>query len=168
MKKFMLVFLIISVGINLYLLKDKWPSKAAVEKEIANSNVDEVVKFLKDSKVFYIATIDGDKPQLRPFGAVLNIDGKLSLCTGSFKNVYKQIEINPQVAISTMNGDKYIRISGTLFNNTTEENRQKFFTQDPSLEQLYKDNPQEFQVLSFESATAIIRDMGTYEEIINI
>ena len=59
----------------------------------------EVYEFLKEAGTFYIATIDGDKPRVRPFGVVNIFEDKLYIQTGKRKNVSKQIEINNNVEI---------------------------------------------------------------------
>ncbi|MDR0676468.1 MAG: pyridoxamine 5'-phosphate oxidase family protein [Elusimicrobiota bacterium] len=149
---------IFSIGGVLY---SKSPSK--------NVNVDKVVKFLHNSKVFYIATIDGDKPRVRPFGVSLNIDGKVAICTGAWKNVFKQIQGNPNVEISAMTPDgKWIRLEGNLINTTTKKNRNKFFDFVPSLKELYKDKIEDFQVLSFEKGIATIQNTDGEIETIEL
>ncbi|HQA60830.1 MAG TPA: pyridoxamine 5'-phosphate oxidase family protein, partial [Tepidanaerobacteraceae bacterium] len=67
--------------------------------------MEKVLQFLRDSKVFYLATVDGDKPQVRPFGVVSVIDGKLYIQTSKAKEVYKQMIQNPNIAICTMGKD---------------------------------------------------------------
>lgn len=52
----------------------------------------EVYEFLKSSGVFYLATIDSDKPRVRPFGAINIYNDKIYLQTGKIKPVSKQIE----------------------------------------------------------------------------
>ncbi|MDR2427316.1 MAG: pyridoxamine 5'-phosphate oxidase family protein [Endomicrobium sp.] len=143
---------------------------AASKKEKKMENVDKVVKFLQDSKVFYIATIDGDQPRVRPFGVALNIDGKVSICTGAFKNVYKQIEKNPKVEISAMSSDgRWIRVSGSLVNVTNEENQQKFFAAAPGLSDIYAgDKRKDFTILSFKNAIATIENISTEKEVIEL
>ncbi|MDR1940896.1 MAG: pyridoxamine 5'-phosphate oxidase family protein [Endomicrobium sp.] len=136
------------------------------------SNTDKVVKFLQDSKVFFIATVDGSQPRVRPFGVALNIDGKVSICTGAFKNVYKQILANPKVEISAIspNGDKWIRISGELENITTESNQQKFFAAAEGLDKLYSgDKRKDFTILSFKSGSiAEIESFAAPKETITL
>ncbi|WP_370853881.1 pyridoxamine 5'-phosphate oxidase family protein [Megasphaera sp.] len=39
----------------------------------------EVAAFLQHCKPFYLATMDGDKPQVRPFGALCEFEDKLYL-----------------------------------------------------------------------------------------
>jgi uncharacterized pyridoxamine 5'-phosphate oxidase family protein len=143
---------------------------AASVKGDKMESTDKVVKFLQESKVFYIATIDGDIPRVRPFGAVLSIDGKVSICTGSSKNVYKQIEKNPSVEISAMTPDgKWIRLSGSLVNVTNEANQKAFFDAMPELKKIYSGNKiKEFTILSFTKGIAIIEDFSGYKEVIDL
>jgi uncharacterized pyridoxamine 5'-phosphate oxidase family protein len=58
--------------------------------------MNEVLQFLEDNPVFYIATVDGDTPKVRPFGFVMEYDGKLCFCTSNQKNVYRQLKGCPK------------------------------------------------------------------------
>ena len=62
--------------------------------------MNEVLKFLQDCGTFFIATVDGDKPEVRPFGAAIEYEGKICLITNKQKAVYKEIMANPNVAIT--------------------------------------------------------------------
>ncbi|MDR0571761.1 MAG: pyridoxamine 5'-phosphate oxidase family protein [Rickettsiales bacterium] len=133
------------------------------------SSTDKVVKFLQEAKTFYIATVDGEQARVRPFGVAANIDGKVSICTGSEKNVYKQIQKNPRVEISAMTDDgRWIRLYGSLVDNTTTINQGKIFEVMPSLRNMYKNNLSTFRVLSFNSGRAIIQDFSGYKEEIEL
>jgi uncharacterized pyridoxamine 5'-phosphate oxidase family protein len=132
------------------------------------SNVDKVVEFLQNAKTFYIATVDGDQARVRPFGVAANVDGKISICTGSEKNVYRQIQENPKVEISAMTGDgKWIRLSGVLVDNTTTVGQNKMFDLAPELKNMYKDL-NKFRVLSFQSGRATIHDFSGHTEEIEL
>ena len=79
----------------------------------------ETYEFLKKSGVFYLATIDDDKPRVRPFGAINIFEDKLYIQTGKVKNVSKQIQINVRkiiVKISTLcyNKHKVLPCGGRL------------------------------------------------------
>ena len=77
--------------------------------------MNEIVNELLKVKVFYIATIDGDQPRVRPFGSVLEYEGEAYICSGNFKDFYKQIKANPKVELCGMYPDfDWIRISATL------------------------------------------------------
>jgi uncharacterized pyridoxamine 5'-phosphate oxidase family protein len=171
MKKFFWSLLILSIALNAAFIYGKFfygKHKALTAGENMR-NTEKVVKFLQDAKVFYIATIDGNQPRVRPFGAALNINGRLSLCTGARKNVARQIKANPNVEISAMLPDgRYIRVAGSLENNSTAENRLKFFNYMPHLAELYKGKENEFVVLSFSGATATIADMSGNSETVEL
>lgn len=83
----------------------------------------EVAAFLQHCKPFYLATMDGDKSQVRPFGALCEFEDKLYLITTNKKAVYRQMKQNPNVAICGMYEDKWIRISGQVEEDTRREAR---------------------------------------------
>ena len=67
--------------------------------------MDEVYKFLKENPIFYVATMDGDQPRVRPFGVVALFEGRLYLQTGNVKPVFKQMMANPKIELCTMGKD---------------------------------------------------------------
>ena len=78
--------------------------------------MEEVYKFLKENPVFYVATMDGDQPRVRPFGVVALFEGKLYLQTGNVKPVYKQMTANPKIELCTTSKDgaKWLRVAATV------------------------------------------------------
>ena len=69
--------------------------------------------FLNETGMFFMATVDGDRPRLRPLGAVLEEDGKLIFGVGDFKDVYHQMQKNPNVEIVACKRDgHWLRYSG--------------------------------------------------------
>jgi len=113
-------------------------------------------EFLKECGVFYIATIDGDKPRVRPFGAINIFEDKLYLQTGKVKNVSKQIELNPNVEISGMNNGKWIRLEGKLVRDDRIEAKTAMLDNNPELKSMYKAEDDNTEVLYFTDATATI------------
>ncbi|MDR2029213.1 MAG: pyridoxamine 5'-phosphate oxidase family protein, partial [Treponema sp.] len=61
--------------------------------------IEEIIKFLLENKVFFLATIQGDQPRVRPMGFVMEYEGKLSLCTNNRKDMYRQMKENPKIEI---------------------------------------------------------------------
>ena len=53
--------------------------------------MDKVLKFLKDVETYYLATVEGDQPRVRPFGTAHVFEGKLYIQTGKVKDVSKQL-----------------------------------------------------------------------------
>ena len=116
----------------------------------------EVYEFLKNCKVFYLATVDKDKPRVRPFGALNIFEDKLYLQTGKIKNVSKQIEKNPNVEISGMYEGKWIRLEGKLVRDDRLSAKVSMLDNNPELKALYKAEDDNTEVLYFENAKATI------------
>ena len=116
----------------------------------------EVYEFLKKAGTFYIATVDGDKPRVRPFGVVNIFEDKLYVQTGKIKNVSKQIEINNNVEICTFLNGKWIRVEGKLISDDRIEAKKSMLDANPSLRSMYDENDDNTEVLYFKDATATI------------
>lgn len=114
----------------------------------------EVYDFLKNCGVFYIATIDNDKPRVRPFGAINIFEDKLYLQTGKVKDVYKQIEINPNVEISGMYNGKWIRLEAKLIKDDRIEAKKSMLDNNPELRGMYSEDDPNTIVLYLKDAKA--------------
>lgn len=75
----------------------------------------EVYDFLKKCGVYYLATVEGDQPRVRPFGTVDIFEEKLYFQTGKNKKVADQLKANTKIEISatTPDGGHWIRLTGT-------------------------------------------------------
>lgn len=79
----------------------------------------ETYKFLKENtQVNYVATINGDKPSLRPFGDPLLFNDKIYVITNKQKDVSKQIVENNNVCIVAYDGENWIRINCKLIDDS--------------------------------------------------
>ena len=117
--------------------------------------MEEVVKFLKDAGAYFLATVDGDQPKVRPFGTAEIFEGKLYIQTGKSKNVSKQIAANPKVQICAMNkAGEWLRITGTLVEDDRLEPKVHMLDAYPSLKAMYKPEDPNTQVLYFKDAEA--------------
>ena len=128
--------------------------------------MEEVQKFLKDCGVYYLATINGDKPEVRPFGTAEIFEGRLYIQTGKNKDVYKQIIANPNVAISAFNGSNWIRISGKLAVDDRVEAKKDMLDKNPNLRGLYNELDDNTIVLYFESGVATISSFTEAAKVI--
>lgn len=97
----------------------------------------EVYEFLKKSETYYIATMDGDQPRVRPFGTVDIFEDRLYIQTGKIKNVSKQIHANPKIEICGMAGDQWIRIEAVAVEDDRNEARQHMLDTYPMLKGMY-------------------------------
>ena len=116
----------------------------------------EVYEFLKECRTYYLATIDGDSPRVRPFGTAEIFEDKLYIQTGKKKDVYKQIKNNNNVEICAFNGNKWIRLSGKLIEDDRIEAKKDMLDKNPNLRGMYNENDDNTCVLYFENAKAII------------
>ncbi len=116
----------------------------------------EIQDFLKECGVFYIATIDDDKPRVRPFGVIEIFENHLYIQTGKSKNVSKQIQNNPNVEICGFKDGKWIRVSGKLVRDDRVEAKKYVLDQNPSLRGMYNELDDNTEVLYFETGKAII------------
>ena len=116
----------------------------------------EVYDFLKKCGVFYIATIDNDKPRVRPFGALNIFEDRLYLQTGKSKNVSKQLQANPNVEICGFTEGKWIRLEGKLIRDDRLEAKVSMLDNNPELKNMYSAEDDNTEVLYFENAKATI------------
>ena len=116
--------------------------------------MDEVYEFLKKCGIFYIATVEGDKPRVRPFGVINIFEGKLYIQTGKSKNVSKQIQINPNVEICGFIDGKWIRLEGKAVRDDRREAKKSMLDANPELRSMYSEDDDNTEVLYFENAKA--------------
>lgn len=116
--------------------------------------MEEVYEFLKKCGTFYIATIDGDQPRVRPFGVVNIFEGKLYIQTGKSKNVSKQMQINPKVEISAFMDGTWIRLEGTVVRDDRREAKASMLDANPMLRSMYSEDDDNTEVLYFDKAKA--------------
>ena len=115
-----------------------------------------VVDFLKKTGVYFLATVDGDQPEVRPFGTAEIIDGKLYIQTGHVKPVARQIAANPKVAICAYNGKEWLRVNATLVEDPRVEVKKAMLDAYPELRAMYNENDGNTAVYYLKDAKAII------------
>lgn len=116
--------------------------------------MNEAYEFLKNCKTFYIATMDGDQPRVRPFGVVNIFEDKLYIQTGKSKNVSKQMQENPKVEICAFNEGKWIRLTGEVVRDDRREAKESLLNANPVLKSMYSADDDNTEVLYFKNATA--------------
>ena len=102
--------------------------------------MNKVVETLKAVGVFYVATIDGDSPRVRPFSSVTEFEGHVYLCSGNFKPVYRQLSGNPHVELCGMygNGTEWLRVSAVAVEDNRLEAQQAVLDDPTGPKQLYR------------------------------
>ena len=117
----------------------------------------EVYEFLKACGIYYLATIDGDRPRVRPFGTIDLFDGKLYFQTGKVKAVSQQMKSNPKVEISAAAPDgRWIRISAEAVLDDNVEAQKHMLDAYPNLKAMYTAGDGNTEVYYLKNAAAQI------------
>ncbi|SCW56829.1 Uncharacterized protein, pyridoxamine 5'-phosphate oxidase (PNPOx-like) family [Ruminococcaceae bacterium YRB3002] len=125
--------------------------------------------FLKEAGVFYLATVDGDQPKLRPLGLHLEMDGKVLFGVGDFKGVYRQLKANPKCEIACAKPDgHWMRYTGTAVFETDPKYAEAALESAPYLRDIYNETTgNKMEMFHLEDATCVeIVVMGEGESLI--
>ena len=114
----------------------------------------EVLDFLKAAGTYYLATVEGNQPRVRPFGTAAIFEDKLYIQTGKVKNVSKQIQANNLVEICAFTEGKWLRVEGRLVRDDRYEAKAYMLDQYPNLKAMYSAEDDNTEVLYFADATA--------------
>ena len=130
--------------------------------------MEEVFELLKKIGTYYLATVDGDKPRVRPFGTVDLYNGKLYIQTGKKKDVSKQIEQNPNVELCAFQDGVWVRVAGKLVNDDSREAKKHMLDNYPNLRGMYNEDDDNTQVLYFEDGVATIYSFTSQPKVIKL
>ncbi len=114
----------------------------------------EVLEFIRKCGTYYLATVEGDQPRVRPFGTVELFEGKLYIQTGKIKPVSKQLQANPKAELCCFADGTWLRVSGRLIRDNRREAKKHMLDAYPSLRGMYSEDDDNTEVLYFEDATA--------------
>ena len=128
--------------------------------------MERVCKFLKEAGIYYLATVEGNQPRVRPFGTAHIFEGKLYIQTGKVKPVSKQIAQNPKVEISAFKDGVWLRLAGELVNDDRIEAKKSMLDTYSNLRGMYDENDDNTQVLYFKNGTATFSSFTAPEEVI--
>ena len=116
----------------------------------------EVYDFLKKCNTYYLATMEGNQPRVRPFGTVDIFEDKLYIQTGKSKSVSKQMKANPKIEICGMSDGKWIRIEAVVVEDDRIEPKEQMLDAYPQLKAMYSAADSNTQVLYLKDAVATI------------
>jgi len=112
--------------------------------------MNEVLQFLTENPTFYLATVDGDLPKVRPFGFVMDFEGKLCFCTSNQKDV--------EICTASKTG-QWLRLKGNAVFNTSKQSQQAALDAAPFLKNMYSVDDSIFEIFYIDHAQATISDM---------
>ena len=125
-----------------------------------------ILDFLKAAGTYYLATMDGDQPRVRPFGTAHIFEEKLYIQTGKVKPTSKQIAANPKVELCAVKDGTWLRLSGELVEDDRVEARKSMLDAYPELRSIYDENDGNTQVFYFKNATATFSSFTASPETI--
>jgi uncharacterized pyridoxamine 5'-phosphate oxidase family protein len=129
----------------------------------------EVLDFLKENKVFYLATTSSAKPHVRPMGFVMAYNGKLTFCTSNQKDMCKQLAANPNVEICCVAANfETLRICGTVVFCTSAETQQKALEVMPALGKMYAVGDGKFEIFYLDNAQAVCQTMAGEKKLLTV
>jgi len=118
-----------------------------------NEKLAKVLKFLDEAQTYYLATMEGDQPRVRPFGTALVFNEKLYIQTGKIKPVSHQLKANPKAEICAFKDGKWVRIAGELVEDENREVKTLMLEKMPVLRNMYNEDDGNMQMLYFNKAT---------------
>ncbi len=127
-----------------------------------------VVDFLKNAGTYYLATVDGDQPRVRPFGTAHVFEGKLYIQTGKKKDVSKQLQANPKAEICAFADGTWLRVAGKLIEDDRREARVSMLDAYPELKAMYDPDDGNTVVYYFEDAVATFASFTAAPEVIKL
>ena len=125
-----------------------------------------VYDFLKKAEVYYLATVEGDQPRVRPFGTAHIFEGKLYIQTGKVKPVSQQIGVNPKVELCAFTEGTWLRVAGELVEDDRVEAKKSMLDAYPMLRGMYNENDENTQVLYFKHAVATFSSFTAAPEVV--
>ena len=128
--------------------------------------MERVCKFLKEAGVYYLATVEGDQPRVRPFGTAHIFEGKLYIQTGKVKPTSRQLMANPKAEICAFHNGAWVRVAGELIEDDRVEARASMLDAYPNLRGMYNENDGNTQVFYFQNATATFSSFAAAPETV--
>lgn len=102
------------------------------------SNIEKVCTFLKEAGTYYLATVEGDQPRVRPFGTAHIFEDKLYIQTGLVKDCAKQMIANPKVEICAFKNGTWLRVAAEAVLDGRIEAQESMLADYVSLQKMYK------------------------------
>ena len=128
--------------------------------------MEKVCQFLKEAGVYYLATVEGDQPRVRPFGTAHIFEGKLYIQTGKIKPVAKQIASNSKAELCAFKDGTWLRVCCELVEDDRVEARKSMLDAYSELRRMYDENDGNTQVLYLKNATATFSSFTAAPEVI--
>jgi len=116
--------------------------------------------FLKRVGTYYIASVDGTQPRVRPFGTINLFENRLYIQTGKKKDFARQITANPKIELCAFDGETWLRVAATLVEDSRPEAQESLLAAYPILHSMYAVGDGNNVVYYLKDATAVFSTFG--------
>ena len=121
---------------------------------------------MKKCGTYYLATVEGEQPRVRPFGTVDLFEGKLYLQTGLSKSVAQQLKADPKVELCAFDGERWLRVAATAVYDDNIEAQKHMLAAYPSLQAMYQPGDGNTAVYYLKDATATFSSFTAAPEVV--
>lgn len=129
--------------------------------------MERILELFKNN-MFFIATMDGDQPRVRPFGRLLGYNGALYINTGSTKEVYRQMKENPKVELCVFSKGKIIRLTARAVESEDSAVREQMLQGEPDIAKMYEGKEETLAMFQLVGAAAVVTERGKEVERITL
>ena len=130
-------------------------------------DLERICSFLDEAQTYYLATVEGNQPRVRPFGTAILYNDRLYIQTGKVKEVSKQIAANPKVEICAFKDGKWLRIAGELVDDDDRDVKVAMLEKMPALKAMYAPDDGNMQMLYLRNAAATFSSFTEATETIH-
>lgn len=128
--------------------------------------MERVYNFLKEAQTYYLATVEGNQPRVRPFGTINIFENKLYIQTGKVKPVSKQIHANPKAEICAFMNGEWLRVECELVEDDRLEAKEDMLKNYPELQAMYKADDGNTEVFYLKNAKATFSSFTKAPEVV--
>ena len=126
-----------------------------------------IVNILKNAQNFFFSTEDDGQPNVRPFNAVMEFEGKIYFYTNNRNSAFKQLAKNPRVGICAMlNDERWLKLMGKVEFDNRPEAKKAMLESNPSLRKIYSENDKIFEVFYLSDFSAKIHSNNMATEVV--
>ncbi len=127
-----------------------------------------VLDFLKKAEVYYLATVEGDQPRVRPFGTIHEFEGRLYVQTGKVKPTSRQLAANSKAELCAFSNGAWLRVACELIEDDRVEARRSMLDAYPDMRAMYDENDGNTQVFYLKNAVATFCAFGAVPETVKL
>ena len=128
---------------------------------------DRILRILRQAGTFFFATSDDGQPNVRPFNAVCEFEGRVYFYTNNHKNAYRQMQENPRIELcAVISEDRWIRVNGEAVFDERPEAKKAMLETNPRLKKIYNENDKIFEVFYLDNMSAKIHSLYAGPEFV--